>query len=135
MNNRPLSTPHADTRRGSTNIALSVATLAVTFWALLPAGLIALRGHRTYEYLNSFVVALVLCALVGVAAIIKTADAVILARNLFAATAFGLFVLTMSHFPGGDDGPGMILVGGTGPAMLASIVLAIVSTVQVLRQR
>jgi hypothetical protein len=108
-------------------------TAGFTLWSVLPMGLVALRGHRTYDYLNPCVAVLAVCAVVGVVAILKKAAGLVLVHNLFVALAFGLFVVTLAHVPGGDDGAGMILVGGSGPTLLASAILAMVSAVQILR--
>lgn len=135
MENPSLPKPRIGSPKDPSRAAMSIAIFAATSWALLPAGLIALRGHRTYDYLNPFVAILALCCLAGIAAIIKKANGVVLVRNCVTVMAFGLFVLTMAHFPGGDDGPGMILIGGSGPAVLAGAILAIASTVQLVRYR
>ena len=82
-------------------------------------------GQRIYPFSIPFIVTLIMCFIAGFIAIIKHTFVARLVQNLLVILSFAFFVLVVANWPGGDDGPGMLMIGGVGPALLYSLVLAI----------
>ena len=91
-------------------------------------------AHDTYPFAIPFVATAVLCSLAGVFAVVKnTRRAASVPQNGLVVITVVLYVLAVANWSGGDEVPGMILVGMVGPTLLLSAVLAIVSTIQNVR--
>jgi hypothetical protein len=115
------------------NRVFSFALLLLTIHTLLLGGFCVALAQRIYPFAIAFVVAAAICLLFGAAAVVWNGRVTSLAQNGCVAATVVLFVLAVLHWSGGDDGPGMLLVGVVGPIQLAASVLAVVSTISTIR--
>jgi hypothetical protein len=86
-------------------------------------------AQHIYPYAIPFVVATVTCCVVGVIAVSRNALAVCLTQNTLVVVASAILILAIKNWPGGDDGPGMILVGIGVLAFLPATILAIIASI------
>jgi hypothetical protein len=121
----------------------SALILAATLFGCL-IGLRCIHvAQHVYPYAIPFVIATIVCCLVGTIAVITNTVAVCLTQNTMVVVSFGLFMLTVRNWPGGDDGPGMALMwlGGmtflpaTGLSLIASITTLITVAVKELASK
>jgi hypothetical protein len=97
-------------------------------------GLLSIHAaQRIYPFSAPFAVAIVVCVLAGMIATGTNSRLACLVQNASVAVSFVLFVLAVMNWSGGDDGPGMLMVGGVGPTLLPAAILAVISTILIAR--
>ena len=111
---------------------LSLGILAVTLLSLCLAALCVQAAQGTYPYSGAFIIVLVVASTVGGVAVLRGKLLLYLLQNALTVLAFAKFILAVSNWPGGDDGPGMILIAGVGPLLLAATVISIGSAIVLL---
>lgn len=117
------------------NRTFSTIILGLTVFASLLGLLCVNVAQRTYPFAIAFVVTIIICSFAGMVAVGKNTRTASLVQNGFVVSSFVLFILAVMHWSHGDDGPGMIMVGGIGPMLLFATVLATISTVLALKNR
>jgi hypothetical protein len=85
-------------------------------------------AHYITPYSIPFACVILLCSCVGGIALISNSRSACLLQNGLVLASFILLVFTIRHWPGGDDGRGMLLVGGVGPTLFSALIIAGVST-------
>ena len=117
------------------NRVISGVILGITALDLLLGYACVHAAQHTYPFSVPFVVTIVLCfprRYCGSRQEHSRGDPV---QNGSVALSIILLFLAVANWPGGDDGPGMLMVGGIGPTLLSAAVLAIVSTVVAVTSR
>lgn len=115
--------------------AVSGAILGLTICSSLLGCRCIQVAQRIYPFAVPFVITVAMCSLAGVVAVVKDRRPIIFIQDGLLALSVVFFVLAVANWSGGDDGPGMILVGGVGPLILMGAVLAIGSVFQLARKR
>ena len=97
-------------------------------------GLLCIQmAQRIYPFAVPFIITVAMCSLAGIVALVKNRRPMFVLQDGLMALSVVFFVLAVLNWSGGDDGPGMILVGVVGPLMLIGAVLAIVSLIRMRR--
>jgi hypothetical protein len=111
------------------NRVFSAIILGLTIFDSLLAHVCIHVAQRIYPYSLLFLVSVIISSLAGIFAIVKKTVAVSLIQNSIVILSLVLFAVTVAHWSGGDDGPGMILVIVIGPTLLMAALLALISTI------
>ena len=90
-------------------------------------------AHDKNSFAIPFVVTIVLCSVAGLVAVFSDRHQAKLLQNAFVGLSLVLFVLCVFNWSHGDDGQGMILIGGVGPSLLGAALLSLFSTAKVLQ--
>jgi hypothetical protein len=115
--------------------ALAATIFGITVLDSLLGYLCVHAAHHTYMFAIFFVVTTVICASAGINALDRNTPAARTAQNGFVLLSFVFLIVAVAHWPGDEDGPGMILAWVIGPTLLVAVILAIISTISLLRSR